>query len=182
MNEKKLKARLYLTIALFCLLVSSFTTASFALALSVAQLRDNRFTMSTGVELYVNDGAPIVDSANMVYEPGETYVSEFPITNLSAFDVWYRVYFTDVDGTLSDLINVTVKEPDGTVLCSGVLSDLGKDKVAVSSLAAGEKKMLSIEFYFSPDAENNAQKQTVTFGVTAHATQMQNNPNQDFGD
>ena len=182
MNENKLKARLSLTIALFCLLVCSFTTASFALAVSVARLSDNRFTMSTGVELYVNDGEPIVDSANMVFEPGATYVSEFPITNLSTFDVWYKVYFTGVDGSLSDLITVTVKEPDGTVLCNGVLSELGSDKVAVSSLAAGEKRMLSIEFYFSPDAENDSQRKTVTFGVTAHATQKQNNPNQDFGD
>jgi hypothetical protein len=31
--------------------------------------------MSMGVELTVNDGNPVVDVTNMVYEPGGTYVS-----------------------------------------------------------------------------------------------------------
>lgn len=181
MNEKNLKRRLRITIVVFALLVCSFTTTSFALAIAIAELRDNRFSMDMGVELYINDGEPIVDSANMIYEPGGTYVSEFPITNLGTYDVWYRVFFTDVDGSLSDYITVTVKEPDGTVMCQGTLNDLGKERVAVSSLAAGEKRVLYIEFYFSSSAGNDAQGQTVSFNITANATQKKNNPDQDFG-
>lgn len=182
MNKNKLKGRLYLTIALFSLLVCSFTTTSFALALSIARLNNNRFEMSMGVELNLNGGEPIVDTTSMVYEPGGTCVSEFPVTNLSTFDVWYKIFFTDVDGTLSDHITVTVREKDGTVLCTGRLSDIHKDNVTVSSLASGQQKMLEIEFYFSPDAGNGAQGQTVSFGITAQATQKKNNPDQDFGD
>ena len=99
------------------LLSIGLTVTSFALASSIAQVRNNRFAMSMGVELTINDGKPVVDVTDMVYEPGGTYVSEFPIANLGTFDVWYRVYFTDVNGVLKDYITVTIKEADGTVLC-----------------------------------------------------------------
>ena len=180
-QKKPIKRRLYLSIVLAVLLVCIFTTSSFALAIAVAQIRDNRFSMDMGVELYINDGMPIVDSADMIYEPGGTYVSEFPITNLGTYDVWYKVFFTEVEGSLSDYITVTVTEPDGTILCQGTLSELSSDNVEVSSLAAGQKKVLNIEFHFSSDAGNDAQGQTVSFNITANATQKKNNPDQDFG-
>ena len=181
MNEQKLKKKLTMMIVTVVLLSLGFTITSFALASSIAQVRNNRFAMSMGVKLTINEGNPVVDVTDMVYEPGGTYKSEFSIANLGTFDVWYRVYFTDVDGVLKDYITVTIKEADGTVLCKGKMSELSSDKVAVSSLAAGEKKTLTIEFYFSSEAGNSAQEQSVSFNITANATQKQNNPNKDFG-
>lgn len=181
MNEQQLKKKLTVMIVTVVLLSLGLAITSFALASSIAQVRNNRFAMSMGVELTINDGKPVVDVTDMVYEPGGTYVSEFPIANLGTFDVWYRVYFTDVNGALKDYITVTIKEADGTVLCKGTMSELSSDKVAVSSLAAGEKKTLTIEFYFSSEAGNAAQGQSVSFNITANATQKQNNPNKDFG-
>ena len=181
MNEQNLKKKLTVMIVTVVLLSLGLAITSFALASSIAQVRNNRFAMSMGVELTINDGKPVVDVTDMVYEPGGTYVSEFPIANLGTFDVWYRVYFTDVNGALKDYITVTIKEADGTVLCKGTMSELSSDKVAVSSLAAGEKKTLTIEFYFSSEAGNAAQGQSVSFNITANATQKQNNPNKDFG-
>ncbi len=164
------------------LLVCGLTITSIALASSIAQISNNRFSMSMGVEIAINDGKPVVDVTDMVYEPGGTYRSEFPVSNLSTFDVWYRVYFTDVEGVLKDYISVTIKEADGTILCNGMMNELSSDKVAVSSLAAGEKKTLYIEFSFSPDTGNDAQGKTASFNITANATQKPNNPNMDFGD
>ena len=181
MSERKLKRKLNIMIVTVVLLSLGLTVTSFALASSIALVRNIRFTMSMGVELTINDGKPVVDVTDMVYEPGGTYVSEFPIANLGTFDVWYRVFFTDVNGALKDYITVTIKEADGTVLCKGTMSELSSDKVAVSSLAAGEKKTLTIEFYFSSEAGNAAQGQSVSFNITANATQKQNNPNKDFG-
>ena len=181
MNEQNLKKKLTVMIVIVVLLSLGLAITSFALASSIAQVRNNRFAMSMGVELTINDGKPVVDVTDMVYEPGGTYVSEFPIANLGTFDVWYRVYFTDVKGVLKDYITVTIKEADGTVLCKGTMSELSSDKVAVSSLAAGEEKTLTIEFYFSSEAGNAAQGQSVSFNITANATQKQNNPNKDFG-
>ncbi len=181
MNEQKLKKKLTFMIVTVVLLSLGLAITSFALASSIVSIRNNRFSMSMGVELTINDGKPVVDVTDMVYEPGGTYQSEFPIANLGTFDVWYRVYFTDVEGVLKDYITVTVKEADGTVLCKGTMGELGSDKVAVSSLAAGEKKTLTIEFYFSSEAGNAAQGQTLSFNITANATQKQNNPDKDFG-
>jgi hypothetical protein len=181
MNEQNLKKKLTVMIVIVVLLSLGLAITSFALASAIAQVRNNRFAMSMGVELTINDGKPVVDVTDMVYEPGGTYVSEFPIANLGTFDVWYRVYFTDVKGVLKDYITVTIKEADGTVLCKGTMSELSSDKVAVSSLAAGEEKTLTIEFYFSSEAGNAAQGQSVSFNITANATQKQNNPNKDFG-
>ena len=181
MNEQKLKKKLTFMIVTVVLLSLGLAITSFALASSIVSIRNNRFSMSMGVELTINDGKPVVDVTDMVYEPGGTYVSEFPIANLGTFDVWYRVYFTDVKGVLKDYITVTIKEADGTVLCKGTMSELSSDKVAVSSLAAGEENTLTIEFYFSSEAGNAAQGQSVSFNITANATQKQNNPNKDFG-
>jgi hypothetical protein len=181
MSEQKLKKKLTVMIVTVVLLSIGLAITSFALAVSIAQVRNNRFSMSMGVELNINNGKPVVDVTDVVFAPGETYESEFPISNLGTFDVWYRVYFTDVDGVLKDYITVTIKEADGTVLCKGTMSELGSDKVAVSSLAAGEEKVLTIEFYFSADAGNVAQGQTVSFNITANATQKKNNPDKDFG-
>ena len=181
MNEQNLKKKLTVMIVTVVLLSLGLAITSFALASAIAQVRNNRFAMSMGVELAINDGQPVVDVTDMVYEPGGTYVSEFSIANLGTFDVWYRVYFTDVKGVLKDYITVTIKEADGTVLCKGTMSELSSDKVAVSSLAAGEEKTLTIEFYFFSEAGNAAQGQSVSFNITANATQKQNNPNKDFG-
>lgn len=181
MNEQKLKKKLTMMIVTVVLLSLGLTVTSFALASSIVSIRNNRFSMSMGIELTVNDGNPVVDVTNMVYEPGGTYTSEFPIANLGTFDVWYRVYLTGVTGELQDDIIVTIKEKDGTVLCKGMMNQLTADKVMTGSLAAGESKTLTNEFYFSPDADNSAQGQTVSFNITADATQKQNNPDKDFG-
>ena len=181
MNEQNLKKKLTMMIVTVVLLSLGLTITSLALASSIAQIRNNRFAMSMGVELTINDGKPVVDVTDMVYEPGGTYQSEFPIANLGTFDVWYRVYLTAVEGALKDYITVTIKEADGTVLCKGTMSELTSNKVAISSLAAGEEKTLYIEFYFSSEANNSAQGQTVSFHITANATQKKNNPDKDFG-
>lgn len=181
MNEHNLKKQLTMMIVAVVLLSVGLTVTSFALASSIAQVRNNRFAMSMGVNLNINGDEPIVDMTDMLYEPGATYVSTFSIANLSAFDVWYRVYFTDVNGALKDYITVTIKEADGTVLCKGRMSELSADKVEVGVLKAKEEKTLSIEFYFSSEAGNAAQGQTVSFNITANATQKQNNPDKDFG-
>ncbi len=180
MNEKKLKNRLIGVIVTVVLLICGLTITSVALVNSIVNLQNNRFTMSMGVDL--NGGLPVMDMNNIVYEPGGRYQSTFPISNNGTFDVWYRVYFTEVDGTLKDYITVTVKEEDGRVLCSGKMHELEKKKVSVGTLAAGEEKNLCIEFYFSPDADNSAQGQSVYFNITADAVQTQNNQFADFGD
>lgn len=181
MNELMLKKKLKMMIVIVALLMCGLTVTSYALASSIVSIRNNSFSMSLGVELKVNNGDPVVDVTDIIYEPGGTYRSEFPISNLGDFDVWYRVYFTQVKGELQDDITVTIKEKDGIVLCEGKMNELTSDKVEVGVLPAGEEKTLYIEFYFSAEANNSAQGQFVSFNITADATQWQNNPDKNFG-
>ena len=169
-------------IATVVLLICGLIIVGYALALTIVNVRNNRVAMSTGVKIDINDEKPVVNVVDVPYEPGNTYRTEFPITNLSAFDVWYRVYFTDVDGVFKEDITVTIKEKDGTVLCQGLIHEIGPSQAVISSLAKGEKKVLDIEFYFSPDATNSAQRQTLSFNITTTATQKINNPQKNFGE
>ena len=109
MNDKRLKRKITTMVVILLLLVCGLTITSFALANSIAQIRENRFEMSEGVELEING----IDVTNIVYEPGGKYESEFTISNIGTLDVWYRVYFTNVTGDLKDVTSVTVKEEDG---------------------------------------------------------------------
>lgn len=182
MDEQKLRKKLKIMVMTVILLSLGLVCTSYALASSIVKIRSNRFTMSMGVELELNNGKSAIDMSDVVFEPGGTYVSEFPISNLSEFDVWYRISFTNVSGELKDYVTVKVTEEDGTVLCNGLISKLSADKVMVSSLAAGEEKNLKIEFYFSKDAGDIHQGKTVAFNIKADATQKQNNNDKDFGD
>ena len=182
MDEQKLRKKLKIMVMTVILLSLGLVCTSYALASSIVKIRTNQFTMSMGVELELNDGKSVVDMSDVVFEPGGTYTSTFPISNLSGFDVWYRISFANVEGELKDYVSVKVTEEDGTVLCDGLISKLTAANVSVSSLAAGEEKNLKIEFYFSKDAGNIHQGETVAFNIKADATQKQNNSNKDFGD
>ena len=182
MNEQKLQKKLTIMIVTVVLLMAGLIITSFALADSIVSIQNNRFSMSMGVALQVNGGQPFVNMNDIIFEPGATHCSEFPISNRGSFDVWYRIYFTDVVGELGDNIKVLVKDEDGNPLCDGLMCDLGMDKVAVGTLEAGDEKKIYIEFQFLSGTDNTAQGQTVSFNIVADATQKQNNPYMNFGD
>ncbi len=183
MDERRLKKKLNIMILTVALLVCGLTVTSFALADAVAEIRSNRFAMSAGINLKINgsngDVQSVVDMNDILFEPGGTYRSEFSISNPSDLDLWYRVSLTNVEGNLKDDITVTIKESDGYVLAKGKMDDL---KVFVSALESKKEKTIYIEFYFSPNADNSAQGQTVSFNVKVDATQSKNNQSQVFGD
>ena len=182
MDEQKLRKKLKIMVMTVILLSLGLVCTSYALASSIVKIRTNQFTMSMGVELELNDGKSVVDMSDVVFEPGGNYKSDFSITNLSDFDVWYRISFINVTGELKDYVTVKVKEENGIVLCDGLISKLSKGGVSTGSLSAGEEKKLMIEFYFLKNVGNNYQGKTVTFNIKADATQKQNNSVKDFGD
>lgn len=176
MKVQNPKKKLNILLVAVVLLVTGLAITSFALTGSIVTLYDQSFAMSEGIELEINHGNPVFEGGGVLYEPGGRYLSEFPITNPGTLDVWYRIYITDVEGGHGEDITVTIKEQDGTVLCHGKMNELNANRAATSSLAAKEEKILSIEFCFSSDAENRAQGQTISFSITADATQKKNNP------
>ena len=104
MDEQKLRKKLKIMVMTVILLSLGLVCTSYALASSIVKIRTNQFTMSMGVELELNDGKSVVDMSDVVFEPGGTYTSTFPISNLSGFDVWYRISFTNVEGELTETL------------------------------------------------------------------------------
>ena len=176
MTGKNIRKKLNILLVTVFLLLSGLAVTSFALTSSVITLRNHHFSMSTGVELEINDGSPVIDGSDVLYEPGGSYQREFSIANPGVIDIWYRIYITDAEGAFKENITVTIKEPGGTVLCHGRMDELSAETAAVASLGAKEEKILSIELYFAPDAENGAQGKEVSFTIAADATQKKNNP------
>lgn len=182
MDEQTLRKKLKIMVMTVILLTLCLICTSYALASTIVKIRNNRFVMSMGVELELNNGKTVVDMSDVIFEPGGSYMSEFPIANHSWFDVWYRISFANVEGELKDYVKVKVTEEDGTILCNGLISKLSDDNVFISSLSAYEEKKIRIEFYFLKESSNIQQGKSVIFDIKADATQKQNNSDKDFGD
>ena len=183
MKENNLKIKLILLIVTVVLLICGLTLTSFALVDSIVRVQNNSFSMSMGVVMKVNNDWPI-NINDIIFEPGETRTCEFPISNLGTFDIWYRVYFTEVSGDLQDDITVTIREKNGQVLGKATMGKLTSDNVTtsfISSVDGINEKIICIDFYFSPDVEKQG-GDDVTFNIKVDATQKPNNPYMDFGD
>lgn len=158
-----------------CLVV---TTA--ALVYSSVAVENNYFRAGE-VKLNLNDGEPIISEHEFLFEPGMTVKKDFFIRNESTWDVYYRIYFDNISGGLADVLDVTIKNGE-TVLYSGKPSELVRSSVPAAEdiLAVGERRELTVYFYFPKEAGNEAQISDFEFTVCAEATQTKNNPDKKF--
>lgn len=158
-----------------CLIV---TTA--ALVYSSVAVENNYFRTGE-VKLNLNDGEPIISEHEFLFEPGMMVKKDFFIRNESTWDVYYRIYFDNISGGLADVLDVTIKNGE-TVLYSGKPSELVRSSVpaAEDKLAVGERRELTVYFYFPKEAGNEAQISDFEFTVCAEATQTKNNPDKKF--
>lgn len=157
-----------------------FVITSFALVWSSVSEENNLF--HTGeVKIDLNGGKPVIEEHEFLFEPGMTVVKDFYLENQSTWDVWYRLYFENVEGGLGDVLEVSVKDGE-TVLWSGKLSEMTKDRTAATAdaLKLGERKELTIWFHFPESAGNEAQGLSLSFSLAADAVQTKNNPNKLF--
>ena len=81
-----------------CLAVSAF-----ALAYETLVVDSNVFRMGT-VKININDGVPVISEGEYLFEPGMTVIKDFFVENQSTWDVYYRLYFTNVQGDLADIL------------------------------------------------------------------------------
>lgn len=184
-TRKRLTGGILLAILLtLCLVVTTY-----ALVYYSVYERDN-FFQTGGVKINLNDGKAIIgenaadyngEGVSKLFEPGMTVKREFFIQNESTDPVYYRLYFKDVSGGLADVLHITVKDGD-KVLYSGVPSRMGKsDMVAADDqLDVGQKRVLTMYFYFPRETGNTAQDKNLTFTLCADATQVRNNPGKAF--
>lgn len=175
-TAKKLTGSIIAVIILsVCLCITTF-----ALVYSTVAVENNLFHTGT-VKINLNDGKPVIEEHEFLFEPGMTVEKEFFIENQSAWDVYYKLYFQDVEGGLADLLEVSVRDKNKT-LFSGKASELTEDRVSAADdiLKLNERRNLTVSFHFPEDAGNDAQRLYLTFTMGADATQTKNNPNRLF--
>jgi hypothetical protein len=178
MHAKTKKATTKLTTGIALVIVLSFClcVTTFALAYATITVENNLFTTAT-MQINLNDGKPVIEENEFLFEPGMTVKKDFFLENQSSIEVYYKIYFEDLEGGLANFLQVTIKAGD-EVLYDGTARNLTRDKVeaAKNTLPAGKKQDMEIYFYFPPEIGNAAQGLDLSFKLAADAVQTQNNP------
>ena len=175
-TARKLTAGIIAIIVLsVCLCITTF-----ALIYASVTIDNNLFETGT-VKINLNDGEPVIAENEFIFEPGMTVEKDFFVKNESTWAVYYRIYLDNVNGGLSDILEITIKDGE-TVLWQGTAKELTRNKVSAArdELAVGERKDLKIYFYYPPDSGNRGQNLTLSFNLCAEATQTKNNDNREF--
>ena len=143
---------------------------------------DNNLFHTGSVKINLNDGKPVIQEHEFLFEPGMTVVKDFFIENDSTWDVYYRLYLDNVTGGLADVLTVTIKDGD-KILYSGTANELTRQNVAAAddTLKIGQRRNLTVVFHYPENSGNDTQNLDLTFTLCAEATQTKNNPNKLFG-
>lgn len=175
-TAKKLTASVAAVIVLaVCLCITTF-----ALVYSTVAVDNNLF--QTGeIKINLNDGKPVIEEHEYLFEPGMTVEKDFFLENQGTWDVYYKLYFDNVEGGLVDVLEVAIRDGD-TVLFGGKIADLTKEKVGAAEdiLKLNERKSLTIAFHYPETAGNSTQNLYLSFDMKADAVQTKNNPNRFF--
>lgn len=177
-NQTAKKLRHSIILAVFLGLCLCITT--FALVLASVSVNDNLFHTGT-VKINLNDGQPVIEEREFLFEPGMTVRKPFFIENQSSCDVYYKLYFSNIEGGLAEVLEVTILDGDH-VLYSGTAAEFTRENVGAAEdiLKLNERRELTIAFHFPEDAGNTAQKLTLSFDMCADAVQTKNNPEKEF--
>lgn len=166
-------------ITIFVLILCLCITSS-ALIWATVSVENNLF--HTGIiRINLNDGKPVIEEDEYLFEPGMTVAKDFFIENEGTWDVYYRLYFNEIEGELADVLEISIKDGD-TVLYSGKMADLAKDKVLAvkTPLKVDEKLYLTAVFHYPEIEGNETQDESARFTISADAVQTKNNPMMDF--
>ena len=180
MSEKETSKKLTVSVIILIILSVALCITTFALVWATVSVDNNMF--HTGiVKINLNDGKPIIEEHELLFEPGITVKKDFFIENQSTDDVYYKLYFGDIDGLLADVLEITIMDGD-RILYSGLIKELTKRNVGVvdEALKVNEKKNLTVCFHFPDDVGNSAQNLYLSFSMNADAVQTKNNPNRVF--
>ena len=175
-TDKKLAASVLTIVVLaVCLCVTTF-----ALVYSTVTVENNLFQTGT-VKINLNDGRPVIEEHEFLFEPGMTVEKKFFLENQSSWDVYYRLYLDNVEGGLADVLDVSICDGE-TVLYSGKAIDLTKEKVGAADdiLRLHERRELKVCFHYPKSAGNKTQSLYLSFTMSADAVQTKNNPQRLF--
>jgi hypothetical protein len=180
MAKKKHSKRMTVGIILLIVLAILLTGTTFAIVYSIVSV-DNHMFEAGYVQLDLNGGQPVIRMEEFTFEPGATVEKEFYLENLSTWDVYYKIYFDNIEGRLAEALETKITYGE-KVLYEGQASELTRDRVLAADdiLAIGEKRYLKISFYFPKSSGNDLQDRTFDFDICADATQTKNNPERLF--
>lgn len=169
----------YTFISIFLLIICTCVT-TFALVHEKIVIEDNYF-VTGDIKLNLNDGKPVINEDTLFIEPGMTIKRDFFLENISDNDAYFRIYFDNVSGELSEVLNVEIKE-DNKVLFTGKVVDLSRDNLEASDeiLKANERKDLQLTIYFPKESGNKYQDNKLQFNLVAEGVQVKNNDNKEF--
>ena len=180
MAETKTAKKLTGGIVAIVLLTVCLCITTFALVYASVSVENNLF--HTGeVKINLNNGEPVIREHEFLFEPGMTVRKEFFVENESTWDVYYRIYLGNLSGGLADVLDITVRDGD-KILYSGTASELTRQNVAAAddTLKIGQRRNLTVTFYYPEEKGNDTQNLDLTFTMCAEATQTKNNPNKLF--
>ncbi len=179
-NSKKQVKKIYGMIITIVILSICLCITTFALIYSALSVEYNIFQTGT-VRINLNDGKPVIEEHEYTFEPGMTIEKNFFIENQSTYDVYYRLYFDNIEGSLADVLNVQIRNND-TVLFSGKVSQLTKAKTNAADdiLKQNKRRNLTISFHYPEISGNESKNAYLTFDLIADAVQTKNNPDRLF--
>lgn len=179
-EHNRTSRRLTLSMLMVILLTICLSITTYALIIVSVSIPDHYFHTGT-MEINLNDGKPVIEEHEFLFEPGMTVTKEFFVQNLGTDAGYYRVYFEDVYGGLSDILEITLSDGE-YILYQGTAKDLTRNntKTADNLLQIQEKRDLTISFYFPKKKGNAAQSKTLSFRLCAELVQSKNNPDGQF--
>ena len=175
-TAKKLTGAILLAVFLaICLCITTY-----ALVMAHVSVKENRFQTGS-VDINLNDGKPVIEEHEFLFEPGMTVIKDFFIQNESTCEVYYKLYFDKVTGGLANVLEITIQKGD-KILYRGTAASLNRTNVAAADdvLGVGERRELTILFHYPEGADNSGQNQTLTFELSAKAVQTRNNDKKEF--
>lgn len=158
-----------------------FALATYAISTLSVSVPNNYFETGS-VEINLNDGKPVIDIDEFRFEPGMTVTKDFFLENRSTWAVYFKLYMTDVQGELADVLRITIADKAGNTLYQGTASELTRADapVADEALEVDETREFTITFFYPREAGNATQGDDLSFTLCADAVQTKNNPNAQF--
>lgn len=179
-NNNQTKNRLTASVIAIVILSICLCITTYALVMVTVSEQNNYF-QTGAVKINLNDGRAVIEEHEFLFEPGMTVNKEFFIENLSTWDVYYMIYFEDVQGGLADVLQVTIRDGN-QVLFEGTPETLSRANVNVAddTLHINERRVLTISFHYPEEKGNETQNMTLSFDFCADAVQTKNNPKKIF--
>ncbi len=181
-NTSKTNTARKLTGGIITIIILAVCLAITTFALVYASVNlDNNVFKTGDVNININDGEPIIQENEFIFEPGMTVKKDFFIKNESSWEVYYRLYLDDVKGGLANVLDLTIKDGD-KVLYTGKVSELTRENVVAAddTLQVGQQKDLTAVFHYPEISGNETQNLSLEFTMCAEASQTKNNPDKLF--